>query len=54
MEMRIKAMMIIPGGGDTVLPGLIHLHLAALVVDAEEKDFVNDHDDDWSENGNED
>ena len=41
MEMRIKAMMIIPGGGDTVLQVLIHLHFAAVVVDTEEKDFVN-------------
>ena len=46
MEMRIKAMMIIPVGGDTILLVLIHLHLAAVVVAAEEKDFVNDHDDD--------
>ena len=36
MGMRIK-MMIIPRG-DTVLLVIIHLHLVAVLVDAEEKD----------------
>ena len=36
MGMRVKTM-IIPGGGDTVLLVMIHLHLVAVLVDAEEK-----------------